>query len=271
MKTSRETGLHIFISVHNILNIPNNPPEYQFNECLERLKGGVPLRSLLGSPDPTKIQYIQDPETGETKANMTEEKAGHARHIRQLDEKRKDRERREGELRERDLALDLTSNSSNTPCDNNNPLSDNSTTPRDYSIPLSKKNLNFVLKTIGLTHYKDLRSMSTRDLNILAKWKGLSRELIREAKAERRRLEREEDLKRRRFGRDRVIDERDEEAVNEERIELVARLAQRRVGDAVNYSVENIRREVSALREWMEAAKQQFSYSHKKFSALKRR
>ena len=33
---------------------------------------GVMLPSLLGPPDPTKTQLIEDPETGERKAKMTE-------------------------------------------------------------------------------------------------------------------------------------------------------------------------------------------------------
>ena len=33
---------------------------------------GVMLSSLLGPPDPTKNQLIEDPETGERKAKMTE-------------------------------------------------------------------------------------------------------------------------------------------------------------------------------------------------------
>ena len=33
---------------------------------------GVMLSSLLGPPDPNKTQLIEDPETGERKAKMTE-------------------------------------------------------------------------------------------------------------------------------------------------------------------------------------------------------
>jgi len=172
MKTSHESGLNIFISVKNILNVPNFPPNYKFNECLERFKSGVPLRSLLGSPDPTKTKFSQNQASGEIEAKMTEEQADDARHIRQLDEKRKDREREreqreQREQREGDLALDLTLN---TPC--------------DYSIPLSKKNL-------GLTE-EELRLISTRDLNILAKNKGLRREEVKEVKEARRRLKNDE-------------------------------------------------------------------------------
>merc|ERR1712032_1334790 len=53
-----------------------------FNECLEHYKGGVPLSSLLGPPNPTLTQVIQDPETGESKSKMTEEQAVLAREIR---------------------------------------------------------------------------------------------------------------------------------------------------------------------------------------------
>ena len=251
VKTSQESGLNMFISVHNILNIPNFPPKSQFNECLERLKRGVPLRSLLGCPDPTKIQYIQDPETGETKAKMTEEQAADARHIRQLDEKRKDRERRERGQREGDLALDLSSNS-NTPSDNIIPLYDNSNTPCDYSLPLSKKNLDSALKTLGLTQ-EELRLISTRDLNILTKSKGLRRELIMEVKEQRRRL------KNNWFASVREIDDRDEEAIDEARVDQAAGLAQGRARDTAYYSVESSLHEVSALRGWIEAANQQSS------------
>ena len=251
VKTSQESGLNMFISVHNILNIPNFSPKSQFNECLERLKRGVPLRSLLGCPDPTKIQYIQDPETGETKAKMTEEQAADARHIRQLDEKRKDRERRERGQREGDLALDLSSNS-NTPSDNIIPLYDNSNTPCDYSLPLSKKNLDSALKTLGLTQ-EELRLISTRDLNILTKSKGLKRELIMEVKKRRRRL------KNNWFASVREIDDRDEEAIDEARVDQAAGLAQGRARDTAYYSVESSLHEVSALRGWIEAANQQSS------------
>ena len=106
------SGLSIFISVYDIINIQMGKtlfPTYksllliftlnlmlrylfsdEFNECLEHFKvylkclfeinpfliqikqGGVLLSSLLGPPDPTKTQVIQDPETGESKAKMTE-------------------------------------------------------------------------------------------------------------------------------------------------------------------------------------------------------
>ena len=66
----------------------------EFNECLEQYKvflpdiffisylpipnpisqGGIPVGSLLGPPDPERTQIIQDPETGESKAKMTEVK-----------------------------------------------------------------------------------------------------------------------------------------------------------------------------------------------------
>merc|ERR1712233_82616 len=55
---------------------------------------------------------------------------------------------------------------------------------KDYSIPLSKKNL-------GLTE-EELRLISTRDLNILAKNKGLRREEVKEVKEARRRLKNDE-------------------------------------------------------------------------------
>merc|ERR1719239_360647 len=80
-KIAREkafNGLNIFISVNDIINIQMD----EFNECLEQYKGGVLLSSLLGPPDPTKTQVIQDPETGESKAKMTEEQAVLAREIR---------------------------------------------------------------------------------------------------------------------------------------------------------------------------------------------
>jgi len=59
-----------------------------------------------------------------------------------------------------------------------------------------------------------LRLISTKKLNILASKKGLKRELLREVKKERRRL----------------------------------------MDDYSNYSIDSIHHEVSALREWMEAA-----------------
>jgi len=77
-KIAREKGLNIFISVYDIINIQMD----EFNECLEQYKGGVPLSGLLGLPDPDKNQIIQDPETGESKAKMTEEQAVLAREIR---------------------------------------------------------------------------------------------------------------------------------------------------------------------------------------------
>ena len=46
---------------------------FEINPFLIQIKqGGVLLSSLLGPPDPTKTQVIQDPETGESKAKMTE-------------------------------------------------------------------------------------------------------------------------------------------------------------------------------------------------------
>jgi len=75
---AREKGLDVFISVYNIINIQMD----EFNECLEQYKGGIPVGSLLGPPDPDKTQIIQDPETGESKAKMTEEQAVLAREIR---------------------------------------------------------------------------------------------------------------------------------------------------------------------------------------------
>jgi len=77
-KIAREKGLNIFISVNDIINIHYD----EFTECLERYKGGVLLSSLLGPPDPTMTQVIQDPETGESKAKMTEEQTVLAREIR---------------------------------------------------------------------------------------------------------------------------------------------------------------------------------------------
>merc|ERR1712032_272058 len=77
-RIARERGLSIFISVYDIINIQMD----EFNECLEHYKGGVPLSSLLGPPNPTLTQVIQDPETGESKAKMTEEQAVLAREIR---------------------------------------------------------------------------------------------------------------------------------------------------------------------------------------------
>ena len=41
-------------------------------------QGGIPVGSLLGPPDPDKTQIIQDPETGESKAKMTEVKVEYA-------------------------------------------------------------------------------------------------------------------------------------------------------------------------------------------------
>jgi len=67
--------LNIFISVNDIINIQMD----EFNERLEQYKGGVPFSSLLGPPDPTKTQFIQDPRP---KAKMTEEQAVLAREIR---------------------------------------------------------------------------------------------------------------------------------------------------------------------------------------------
>merc|ERR1712032_1364562 len=77
-RIARERGLNIFISVNDIINIQMD----EFNECLEHYKGGVPLSSLLGPPNPTLTQVIQDPETGESKSKMTEEQAVLAREIR---------------------------------------------------------------------------------------------------------------------------------------------------------------------------------------------
>ena len=172
VKTSRESGLNIFISVHNILKIPKN----QFDECLERLKGGVPLRSLLGCPDPTKTKFSPDPGTRKAKAKMTDEQAACARHIRQLDENRKEK----------------------------------------------------------------LREISTRDLNILLKSKGLSTKFMRKVKEERRRLKNEYYTKPVHW----------EEEKNEARARAAVRLAHR--GAGANYSIESLRAEVSAFRdEWI--------------------
>merc|ERR1719180_435559 len=77
-RIARERGLNIFISVNDIINIQYD----EFTERLEQYKGGVLLSSLLGPPDPTKTQVIQDPETGESKAKMTEEQHILAREIR---------------------------------------------------------------------------------------------------------------------------------------------------------------------------------------------
>merc|ERR1719430_1398283 len=77
-KIAREKGLNIFISVYDIIIIQMD----EFNECLEQYKGGVLLSSLLGPPDPTLTQVIQDPETGESKSKMTEEQTVLAREIR---------------------------------------------------------------------------------------------------------------------------------------------------------------------------------------------
>jgi len=78
-KISREKGLNIFISVDDIINIQNWD---EFNERLGQYKGGVLLSSLLGPQHPTLTQVIQDPETGESKAKMTEEQEVLAREIR---------------------------------------------------------------------------------------------------------------------------------------------------------------------------------------------
>ena len=45
---------------------------FLFEILIQIQKGGVPLSGLLGLPDPDKNQIIQDPETGESKAKMTE-------------------------------------------------------------------------------------------------------------------------------------------------------------------------------------------------------
>ena len=230
VKSSRESGLNIFISVHNILNIPNDFPKYQFSKCLERLKSGVPLRSLLGSPDPTKTKFIQDPETGEAKAKMTEEQAAHARHIRQQDENQHDIEKK----RREDLGL--------PPWDYTIPLDDNSNTPCDYTIPLwqrDERDLESAIRTLGLTR-EELRLKSTRDLNILVKLKGLRRELIKKVKEERRRL------------LNNLFVREGENRMNEERIEQAVRAqggTRGEAGNAADYTIERIRSEVSALRE----------------------
>merc|ERR550534_1093880 len=78
-KISREEGLNIFISVDDIINIQIWD---EFNERLGQYKGGVLLSSLLGPQHPTPTQVIQDPETGESKAKMTEEQEVLAREIR---------------------------------------------------------------------------------------------------------------------------------------------------------------------------------------------
>merc|ERR550517_1833434 len=78
-KISREKGLNIFISVDDIINIQNWD---EFNERLGQYEGGVLLSSLLGPQHPILTQVIQDPETGESKAKMTEEQEVLAREIR---------------------------------------------------------------------------------------------------------------------------------------------------------------------------------------------
>jgi len=75
---AREKGLNIFISVYDIINIQMD----EFNECLDQYKAGVPVRSLLGVPDLSKTQVVQDPETGESRAKMIEAQAVLAREIR---------------------------------------------------------------------------------------------------------------------------------------------------------------------------------------------
>merc|ERR1719285_1445283 len=77
-RSARERGLNIFISVNDIVNIQYD----EFTERLEQYKGGVLLSSLLGPPDPTMTQVIQDPETGVKMAKMTEEQTVLAREIR---------------------------------------------------------------------------------------------------------------------------------------------------------------------------------------------
>jgi len=77
-RIARERELNIFISVNDIINIPYD----EFTERLEQYKGGVLLSSLLGPPDPTMTQVIQDPETGVKMAKMTEEQTVLAREIR---------------------------------------------------------------------------------------------------------------------------------------------------------------------------------------------
>ena len=47
---------------------------WYFETPIQIPKAGVPVGSLLGAPDPTKNQIVQDPETGESKAKMTEVK-----------------------------------------------------------------------------------------------------------------------------------------------------------------------------------------------------
>jgi len=76
-KIAREKGLNTFISVYDIINIQMD----EFNECLQQYKCGVPLSELWGAPTDNN-QIVQDPETGENKAKMTEEQAVLAREIR---------------------------------------------------------------------------------------------------------------------------------------------------------------------------------------------
>jgi len=102
-RAARERELNIFISVNDIINIQYD----EFTECLERYKGGVLLSSLLGTPDPTMTQVIQDPETGESKAKMTEEQRVLAREIRRRGVNKKaaqDCQRRAYERALRDLS-----------------------------------------------------------------------------------------------------------------------------------------------------------------------
>ena len=51
---------------------------FLFEIQIQIQKGGVPVGSLLGAPDPSKTQVVQDPKTGESKAKMTEVKVDSA-------------------------------------------------------------------------------------------------------------------------------------------------------------------------------------------------
>jgi len=186
-RIARERGLNIFISVYDIINIQMD----EFNECLEHFKGGVLLSSLLGPPDPTKTQVIQDPETGESKAKMTEEQAVLAREIRRRGKNEiaaKDCRRRANERisqlkndveRERLRKEEKRQESAQLAQQLRHLEEKNRGSCEDYS--------NIPLETLGIKQ-EELILMPTRDLNKFLKSKGLSREKIKAVKQQRRTL-----------------------------------------------------------------------------------
>ena len=70
--TSALTNIRFEIFFHQISFLFEILSFAKYIFSIQIRKAGVPVRSLLGVPDLSKTQVVQDPETGESRAKMTE-------------------------------------------------------------------------------------------------------------------------------------------------------------------------------------------------------